>query len=57
MSTHVRSSIYLLVLTCLQDEPFLMVKRGPNKDGLPILGHERYEGMLIKIFSFQCMLS
>ena len=30
----------------LQDEPFLFVKKGLNKDGVPFIGHERYEGMI-----------
>ena len=31
-----------------------MVKRGLDKDGLPFLGNQRYEGMLINSFSVVC---
>ena len=34
------------MISNLQDEPFLFVKKGLNKDGHPFLGHERYEGMI-----------
>ena len=36
----------MFILFSFKDEPFLMVKKGPGKDGKPLLDNDRYEGMI-----------